>query len=583
MDVKCAFLYGTIEDKVYVCQPPGFLDPEFPNKVYKVEKALYGLHQAPRAWYDTLSTYLIENRFRRGIINKTLFIKKFKNNILLVQVYVDDFILDQQKKGQQVEQRVDASTPMETQKPLTKDENGSDVDVHLYRFHFIRDCYEKRLIQMVKIHTDFNVADLLTKAFDVTRFKFLIASIGMLNPYINTLEKHRFEDEWKLGCEVLNFCPTYKLNLRNMVAFLKKPIESEGFTEVVDFLKVTFANGTQQIQASIDNKPYTITKASVRSKLHLADAAGINNLPDADIYAGLATLGKFYTIDEATSTGVEVDTEGATTTTSGLDAGLDSGIDGACTPNVESKLEAGEGLKDTNRLWEKHSHTNEETEAQGRKIKELDDDPLVLWLLYKSLSQLIREEDTREEKSPRERKLILVWILKILALKILVLASQMIKKLILAAYKFVMQIESLSPMSWRSLQRHEFKKLYKIFMKKYGMIGPEDEYEKVLWEYMKNMFDAPLKSTDIYMLIERNYPLSAEVCKAILDKKLQGGIKNGDCYKLLKLMEKQADCTKALATPEQTATGKEISNSLTTDSLLKTIRSSMYLVIAIKH
>ncbi|GJR88638.1 putative ribonuclease H-like domain-containing protein [Tanacetum coccineum] len=57
MDVKSAFLYGKIEEEVYVCQPPGFEDPEFPNKVYKVEKALYGLHQAPRAWYETLSTY----------------------------------------------------------------------------------------------------------------------------------------------------------------------------------------------------------------------------------------------------------------------------------------------------------------------------------------------------------------------------------------------------------------------------------------------------------------------------------------------------------------------------------------------
>ncbi|GKB23266.1 putative ribonuclease H-like domain-containing protein, partial [Tanacetum coccineum] len=56
MDVKSAFLYGTIEEEVYVCQPLGFEDPQFPNKVYKVEKALYGLHQAPRAWYETLST-----------------------------------------------------------------------------------------------------------------------------------------------------------------------------------------------------------------------------------------------------------------------------------------------------------------------------------------------------------------------------------------------------------------------------------------------------------------------------------------------------------------------------------------------
>ncbi|GJY72365.1 putative ribonuclease H-like domain-containing protein [Tanacetum coccineum] len=98
MDVKSAFLYGKIEEEVYVCQPPGFEDPEFPDKVYKVEKALYGLHQAPRAWYETLSTYLLDNGFQRGQIDKTLFIKRFKGDILLVQVYVDDIIFGSTKK-----------------------------------------------------------------------------------------------------------------------------------------------------------------------------------------------------------------------------------------------------------------------------------------------------------------------------------------------------------------------------------------------------------------------------------------------------------------------------------------------------
>ncbi|KAJ9557081.1 hypothetical protein OSB04_011695 [Centaurea solstitialis] len=59
MDVKSAFLYGTIDEEVYVCQPPGFEDPKYPDRVYKLRKALYGLHQAPRAWYDTLSSYLL--------------------------------------------------------------------------------------------------------------------------------------------------------------------------------------------------------------------------------------------------------------------------------------------------------------------------------------------------------------------------------------------------------------------------------------------------------------------------------------------------------------------------------------------
>ncbi|GJT92165.1 ribonuclease H-like domain-containing protein [Tanacetum coccineum] len=102
MDVKSAFLYGTIKEEVYVCQPPGFEDPHFPDKVYNVEKALYGLHQAPRAWYETLSTYLLENGFRRGIIDKTLF-KKDKGDILLVHVYVDDIIFWSTKKSLCVE------------------------------------------------------------------------------------------------------------------------------------------------------------------------------------------------------------------------------------------------------------------------------------------------------------------------------------------------------------------------------------------------------------------------------------------------------------------------------------------------
>ncbi|GJU37060.1 putative ribonuclease H-like domain-containing protein, partial [Tanacetum coccineum] len=338
-------------------QPLGFVDPAHPNKVYKVIKALYGLHQAPRAWYETLSSFLMENGFRR------LFIKKKKSGIMLVQVYVDAIIFDSTKKsictefedymhkrfqmssmgkltfflGLQVKQQPDrifisldkyvanilkkfdywsirtASTPIESNKPLVKDEDGEDVDVHVYRsmigslmyltasrldimfavcacarfqvtpkashlnvvkrifrylkhqpklglwyprdspfvleafsdsdyvgasldrkstteyveaanycgqvlwiqnqmmdfgfnfmntkihidnestisviknpvahsrtkhikiqFHFIKDCYEKRLIEVIKIHTDSNVADLLTKGFDVIRFNFLV-------------------------------------------------------------------------------------------------------------------------------------------------------------------------------------------------------------------------------------------------------------------------------------------------------------------------------------------------------------------------------------------------------------------------
>nr|GEV07272.1 putative ribonuclease H-like domain-containing protein [Tanacetum cinerariifolium] len=91
-DVKSALLYGTIKKEVYVNQALGFEDPDHPDKVYKMVKALYGLHQAPRAWYENLANYLLENGFQIGKIHQTLFIKRQKGDILLVQIYVDNII-----------------------------------------------------------------------------------------------------------------------------------------------------------------------------------------------------------------------------------------------------------------------------------------------------------------------------------------------------------------------------------------------------------------------------------------------------------------------------------------------------------
>nr|GEV45027.1 hypothetical protein [Tanacetum cinerariifolium] len=281
MDVKSAFLYGTIDEEVYVTQPPGFVDPKFPNKVYKAMKALYGLHQAPRAWYATLSTFLEKIGYKRGAIDKTLFIKQDKKDIMLVQVYKEDSIfISQDKYVAKILKKFDflsvktASTPIETQEPLVKDEEAIDVDVRLYRYlkgqsklglwypkvssfdlkaysdsdyagvnldrksitreaeyvatahccgqilwiqnqlldyrfnitntkiyidnesiicivknhvfhsktkyieirhHFIRDVYEKKLIQVLKIHTDDIVADLQKKAFDGRLIEVTIA------------------------------------------------------------------------------------------------------------------------------------------------------------------------------------------------------------------------------------------------------------------------------------------------------------------------------------------------------------------------------------------------------------------------
>ncbi|GJV27493.1 putative ribonuclease H-like domain-containing protein [Tanacetum coccineum] len=146
-DVKSVFLYGIIEEEFYVCQPPGFEDLDFPDRVYKVEKALYGLHQDPMSLYETLGlTYLLDNRFQRGKIDKTLFIRRDKGDILLVQmnsmgeltfflgmqvkqkndgifISQDKYVAEILKKFRFTEVKT-ASTPVETQKPLLKDEDG---------------------------------------------------------------------------------------------------------------------------------------------------------------------------------------------------------------------------------------------------------------------------------------------------------------------------------------------------------------------------------------------------------------------------------------------------------------------------
>ncbi|GJX70251.1 putative ribonuclease H-like domain-containing protein [Tanacetum coccineum] len=165
MDLKSAFLYGKIKEEVHVCEPLGFEDLEFPDRIYKVEKALYGLHQAPRAWYETLSTYLLDNRFQRGQIDKTLFIKRVKGNEMCTEfekMMHKKFQMSSMREltfflGLEVTQKYDGifisqhkyvdeilkkfcfstvkitSTPMETSKLLLKDVEAEDVDVHLYR------------------------------------------------------------------------------------------------------------------------------------------------------------------------------------------------------------------------------------------------------------------------------------------------------------------------------------------------------------------------------------------------------------------------------------------------------------------
>ncbi|GJX55080.1 putative ribonuclease H-like domain-containing protein [Tanacetum coccineum] len=287
LDVKSAFLYGEIEEEVYVTQPKGFEDPYFPKHVYRVVKALYGLHQAPRAWYARLSTFLLQHNYRRGTIDNESSSKKDSQGYNFGQVsqvkqLPDRFSISQDKfvqlQDHDIKFAVSACSRHQVT-PLTShlmqleaysdsDYAGSHGDrksttggcqflgrrLNLFgsarsspyvatssteaeyvaaasccaqvlwiqnqlldygfnfmntkifidnqsticivknpvfhqrtkhieiRHHFIRDANEKNLIQVLKIHTDDNVADLLTKAFDGPRFAYLVVHIGMVNP-----------------------------------------------------------------------------------------------------------------------------------------------------------------------------------------------------------------------------------------------------------------------------------------------------------------------------------------------------------------------------------------------------------------
>jgi hypothetical protein len=99
MDVKSAFLNGPIKGEVYVEQPPGFENEEYPNHVYKLHKVLHGLKQAPRAWYECLRDFLIENGFRIGKFDSTLFTRKMGKDLFVCQIYVDDIIFDSTNKS----------------------------------------------------------------------------------------------------------------------------------------------------------------------------------------------------------------------------------------------------------------------------------------------------------------------------------------------------------------------------------------------------------------------------------------------------------------------------------------------------
>nr|GEX20695.1 retrovirus-related Pol polyprotein from transposon TNT 1-94 [Tanacetum cinerariifolium] len=171
MDVKTAFLHGTLKEDVYVCQPEGFIDADHPSHVFKLKKALYGLKQAPRAWYDELSMFLLQNHFFKGTTNPTLFIRLFDDDILVIQ---SNYVLEILKKYG-MESCDPVGTLMEIKDKLDLDQNGTPVDATN-----IAKTIEKHLKEVKRIfhylHETINTGLWYTKdsSFELTGFSMLI-------------------------------------------------------------------------------------------------------------------------------------------------------------------------------------------------------------------------------------------------------------------------------------------------------------------------------------------------------------------------------------------------------------------------
>nr|GFA25768.1 hypothetical protein [Tanacetum cinerariifolium] len=323
MDVKSAFLYGKITEEVYVTQPKGFEDPYHPKKVYKVVKALYGLHQAPRAWYERLSTFLLKHGYRRGTIDKTLYIKKNSKDIMLSKFEMSSmgpltFFL-----GLQIDQRLDGifinrekyvadilkkfdlnnskltSTPFEPQKIREKYVLDEPISVHLYR-SMIR-C----LMYLTGTRLDIMFAVCAAARHQVTPktsnllsvkriFKYLTAypKLGLWYPRDSPFDLEAFSDSDYVGAHgdrksttggseyvaAASCCGQWFLfTSAGRVTFCWLFLIPAGDL-VSAASEVSLPDGMKGLMATIDGTAYTVTEASIRSALQLDDLNAIDTI-----------------------------------------------------------------------------------------------------------------------------------------------------------------------------------------------------------------------------------------------------------------------------------------------------------------
>nr|GEY44571.1 hypothetical protein [Tanacetum cinerariifolium] len=260
MDVKSAFLYGTIEEEFYVCQPPGFEDPNHPDKVYKVVKALYGLHQAPRAWYETLANYLLENGFlKRQDRSNTIYqeVKQKKDGIFISQ---DKYVAEILRKFRLTKGK-SASTPIDTEKSLLKDTNGEDVDVHTYRSMI------GSLMYLTSSRPDILFA---------CKKQTVVATLSTEAEYVAAASCYAQVEKVGIGVNVVDLKVSAVMHILLLL---------------VHTLLLFKVNDVTRLQGLVDKKKVVVIEAAIREALRLDDAEGVDCLPNEEIFTALARMG----------------------------------------------------------------------------------------------------------------------------------------------------------------------------------------------------------------------------------------------------------------------------------------------------
>nr|GEY08733.1 retrovirus-related Pol polyprotein from transposon TNT 1-94 [Tanacetum cinerariifolium] len=206
-NVKMAFLNGELKEEVYVSQPEGFVDQENPSPVYKLKKALYDLKQAPHAWYNILSSFLILQHFSKGVVDPILFTQKAGNDLLLDTGMSLTAYADADHPGCQDTRRSTSGSAQFldygfqfNKIPLYCDNKNAialycNNDQHSrakhidVRYHFIKEQVENGIMKLYFVRTEYQLADIFTKPLPRENFNFLIKKHGMRSMSLETLKR----------------------------------------------------------------------------------------------------------------------------------------------------------------------------------------------------------------------------------------------------------------------------------------------------------------------------------------------------------------------------------------------------------